>query len=182
MLHTKTKTNYNANNANQSASGNKGRNSQKKGTSQYQRRNYDFLHVPSIIVALRRGLNLDQKYLAGSVPSGLPRPGAALSQNSSHGLRIVRLRRSLSSPNSASCGSYNTYNPVYDTINLKKTMALEDHAASGDLKVISVMKDPFIAQLASSKTAQIYTTDVALSQLMMAIRSQLSWYGEGGEG
>lgn len=38
-----------------------------------------------------------------------------------------------------------------------------------------MMKDPFIAQLVSSKAAQIYTTDVALSQLMVAVRSQLSW-------
>ena len=51
MLHTKTKANYNANNANQAASGGKGRSSQKKGASQYQRRNYDFLHLPSITVA-----------------------------------------------------------------------------------------------------------------------------------
>lgn len=78
-------------------------------------------------------------------------------------------------PSSASCGSYNTYDPQFDSINLKKTATLEDHAASGDLKVTSVMKDPFIAQLVSSKAAQIYTTDVALSQLMVAVRSQLSW-------
>lgn len=173
-MHTKTKANYNASNANQAASGGKGRSSQKKGASQYQRRNYDFLHLPSITVAVLRGCNVDQKYMAELVPSGFPRSRPALSQNPSCRLRIVSLSF-LFLPSSASCGSYNTYNPLFDSINLKKTATLEDHAASGDLKVTSVMKDPFIAQLVSSKAAQIYTTDVALSQLMVAVRSQLSW-------
>lgn len=173
-MHTKTKANYNASNANQAASGGKGRSSQKKGASQYQRRNYDFLHLPSITVAAFRGCNVDQKYMAELVPSGFPRSRPALSQNPSCRFRIVSFSF-LFLPSSASCGSYNTYNPLFDAINLKKTATLEDHAASGDLKVTSVMKDPFIAQLVSSKAAQIYTTDVALSQLMVAVRSQLSW-------
>ena len=91
MLHTKTKANYNANNANQAASGGKGRSSQKKGASQYQRRNYDFLHLPSITVAAFRGCNLDQKYMAELVPSGFPRSRATHSQNPPRRLRIVSL-------------------------------------------------------------------------------------------
>ncbi|CBK23546.2 uncharacterized protein [Blastocystis hominis] len=154
LLHTKTKANYNANNANQAASGGKGRSSQKKGASQYQRRNYDFLHLPSI-----------------TIKSTWP----SLFQVDFRDLAQLTLKTLPAVSEFASCGSYNTYNPLYDSVNLKKTAALEDHAASGDLKVTSVMKDPFIAQLVNSKAAQIYTTDVALSQLMVAIRSQLSW-------
>ena len=57
---------------------------------------------------------------------------------------------------SAECGSYNDYNPQYD--------------------LISVMKDPFLSQVSDKNVATVYTTDVALAHLMVAIRSQLSWF------
>lgn len=76
---------------------------------------------------------------------------------------------------SAECGSYNDYNPQYDLIFVKKPVNLESHKECGDLHSISVMKDPFLSQVSDKNVATVYTTDVALAHLMVAIRSQLSW-------
>lgn len=81
---------------------------------------------------------------------------------------------------SAECGSFNTYNNDYDSINLKKPVVLEKHDECGNIKTVSVMKDPFIAQVAESKAATVYTTDAALACIMAVTRSQLSWYDSGG--
>lgn len=81
---------------------------------------------------------------------------------------------------SAECGSFNTYNNDYDSINLKKPVVLEKHDECGSIKTVSVMKDPFIAQVAESKAATVYTTDAALACIMAVTRSQLSWYDSGG--
>ena len=77
---------------------------------------------------------------------------------------------------SAECGSYNDYNPQYDLISVKKPVNLESHKECGDLHSISVMKDPFLSQVSDKNVATVYTTDVALAHLMVAIRSQLSWF------
>lgn len=51
VIHTKTNRTYNTTATNASgAANNKTRNQQKKNSSQYQRRNYDSLHIPSIPV------------------------------------------------------------------------------------------------------------------------------------
>ena len=76
---------------------------------------------------------------------------------------------------SADCGRYNTYDSSYDSIDIKKPVPLVSHPECGDLKYVSVTKDPFISKLSESHAAQVYTTDVALAQLMVAVRSQLSW-------
>mgnify|MGYP003256248009 CR=1 FL=1 len=85
------------------------------------------------------------------------------------------LRFVLSVTRSADCGSYNTYDSSYDSIDIKKPVPLVSHPECGDLKYVSVTKDPFISELSTSHAAQVYTTDVALAQLMVAVRSQLSW-------
>lgn len=77
---------------------------------------------------------------------------------------------------SAECGSFNTYNNEFDAVNLKKPVMLEKHDECGNIKTVSVMKDPFIAQVAESKAATVYTTDAALACIMAVTRSQLSWY------
>ena len=77
---------------------------------------------------------------------------------------------------SAECGSYNDYNPQDDLISVKKPVNLESHKECGDLHSISVMKDPFLSQVSDKNVATVYTTDVALAHLMVAIRSQLSWF------
>lgn len=77
---------------------------------------------------------------------------------------------------SAECGSVNTYTNSFDSINPKKPLVLESHPECGDMKTISVLKDPFLMQLAERKAATVYTTDVALSYIMAVTRSQLSWY------
>lgn len=77
---------------------------------------------------------------------------------------------------SADCGCCNIYNNTYDSMNIKKTVALESHPEAGDLKSVSVLKDPFIMQVAEKKIASIYTTDTALSYIMAVTHSQLSWY------
>ena len=64
---------------------------------------------------------------------------------------------------SAECGSYNDYNPQYDLISVKKPVNLESHKECGDLH-------------SDKNVATVYTTDVALAHLMVAIRSQLSWF------
>ena len=76
----------------------------------------------------------------------------------------------------AECGSYNTYNNKLDSIDFKKPIVLEKHSECGDLKNVSVLKDPFITQVAPTKVANVYTTDVAFAHIMAITRSQLSWY------
>ena len=76
---------------------------------------------------------------------------------------------------SADCGRYNTYDSSYDSIDIKKPVPLVSHPECGDLKYVSVTKDPFISKLSESHAAQVYTTDVALAHLMVAVRSQFSW-------
>lgn len=60
-------------------------------------------------------------------------------------------------------------------MNIKKTVALESHPEAGELKSVSVLKDPFIMQVSDNHLASVYTTDVALSYIMAVTHSQLSW-------
>lgn len=76
---------------------------------------------------------------------------------------------------SAQCGSYNTYNNSFDSIDFKKPVVLEKHPECGDLKNVSVLKDPFITEVATTNVANVYTTDVAFAHIMAITRSQLSW-------
>ena len=60
-------------------------------------------------------------------------------------------------------------------ISVKKPVNLESHKECGDLKSVSVVKDPFISQISDKHVATVYTTDMARAHIMVAIRSQLSW-------
>ncbi|KAM7454772.1 hypothetical protein BLSTO_04470 [Blastocystis sp. subtype 1] len=155
LIHTKTNRNYNNANYNNTASGaNKGRGQQKKNYNSYQRRNYDTLHIPSIPIkpTWKKICQMDFSDLAKLSTKVLP-----------------------TATTFAECGSYNDYNPQYDLISVKKPVNLESHKECGDLHSISVMKDPFLSQVSDKNVATVYTTDVALAHLMVAIRSQLSW-------
>lgn len=68
VIHTKTSRTYNTAATNASgAANNKTRNQQKKNSSQYQRRNYDSLHIPSIPVRF----NLCSLYRRSNPPGSL---------------------------------------------------------------------------------------------------------------
>ena len=76
---------------------------------------------------------------------------------------------------SADCGSYERYDASYDRVTVKKPVVLESQEASGSLAFVSATRDPFLAELATQKVANVYATDVALAHLLVATRSQLSW-------
>lgn len=76
----------------------------------------------------------------------------------------------------AECGSCNYMDPKFNSITVQKPVPLEVYPNLGDVHVIPVLKDPFIMNVSKKNTATVYTTDTALAHIMVATRSQFSWY------
>ena len=66
--------------------------------------------------------------------------------------------------------------PKFNSITVQKPVPLEVYPNLGDVHVIPVLKDPFIMNVSKKNTATVYTTDTALAHIMVATRSQFSWY------